>query len=681
MELLLKDGLMEWQGSLKETYWKYLSPDVIDYDNQEMWKLVGENKIVSLFQFDSPVGLQTAKQIKPRNLLTLAQSNSLMRLMPEGGKKTPVEEFVEYQEHPDKLKKDIYSLNATAEEKDILYNFMKQYGGVLDSQESLMLATMLPFTNYNVDEANKVRKVVAKKKFKEIEATREAYYQRGKELGTSPDILRYIWEEQATKQMGYSFSIVHTVAYSTVAVQELNLAYFYDPIYWDTACLIVDSGGLEDDSLEEEDDITLGDDVSETEIDDEDEEEIKKTKSKKTVQYGKISSAIGKMKGFGIQVELPDINTSGFTFVPDVKNHKIIYGLKGITKINTEYANEIIKNRPYSSFEDFLTKVKSTKLQVINLIKCGAFDNISAITREDLLKEYILSIAGVKKKLTLQNMPTLINRKLIPEQYSDVEAVFNFNKFLKKNCKKGNYYYLDDYSLEFYNKHFDADNLYFLGDQYLIEQTKWDKLYKKYMEKIRPWLNNPDTLKALNNDIIYEIWNKYCSGYIPKWEMDSVGFYSGAHELDGVSFDEREIENFFNLPENPIPISSFRTKDGKDIPIYKLSSIAGTVIEKNKLKNIVTILTQYGVVKVKIYKPQFVKYDKQSFIKDPVTGKKTVTEKSWFTRGNKIIFQGLRRDDSFIPKAYKNSPYKPITLISDIDYDTGELSYKKERED
>ena len=112
-----------------------------------------------------------------------------------------------------------------------------------------------------------------------------------------------------------------------------------------------------------------------------------------------------------------------------------------------------------------------------------------------------------------------------------------------------------------------------------------------------------------------------------------------------------------------------------------MHNIAGTVIEKNKLKNIVTLLTQYGVVKVKIYKPQFVKYDKQSFIKDPVTGKKTVTEKSWFTRGNKIIFQGLRRDDSFIPKAYKNSPYKPITLISNIDYNTGELSYKTERED
>ena len=50
MELLLKDGLMEWQGSLKATYLKYLGPDVIDYENEDMWKLVGENKIVSLFQ-------------------------------------------------------------------------------------------------------------------------------------------------------------------------------------------------------------------------------------------------------------------------------------------------------------------------------------------------------------------------------------------------------------------------------------------------------------------------------------------------------------------------------------------------------------------------------------------------------------------------------------------------------
>ena len=135
------------------------------------------------------------------------------------------------------------------------------------------------------------------------------------------------------------------------------------------------------------------------------------------------------------------------------------------------------------------------------------------------------------------------------------------------------------------------------------------------------------------------------------------------------------------MPEEPTPQTILKSKDGKDIPIYELYSIAGTVIEKNKLKNIVTLLTQYGVVKVKIYKPQFVKYDKQSFVKDEVTGKKTVTEKSWFTRGNKLIIQCVRRGDNAIPKAYKTSPYKPITVIDSIDYSTGAITVKTERDD
>ena len=51
--------------------------------------------------------------------------------------------------------------------------------------------------------------------------------------------------------MGCSFSIIHTVGYSTIAVQELNLAFKYPDIYWNTACLIVDSAGIEE---EDEDD-------------------------------------------------------------------------------------------------------------------------------------------------------------------------------------------------------------------------------------------------------------------------------------------------------------------------------------------------------------------------------------------------------------------------------------------
>ena len=161
MDLLMQDGYIEWQGSLRETYNKYLHPDVLNRITPEMWKLIADNKLIDAFQMDSTVAKQSLAAIKPSTIPQLAQLNTLMRLMPEKGQKTPVEEYVEFKEHPEKLRDDIYKLNATDEEKKTLYEFMKPYGGVLDSQESAMLAVMLPFTNYDVPHANKIRKIIA----------------------------------------------------------------------------------------------------------------------------------------------------------------------------------------------------------------------------------------------------------------------------------------------------------------------------------------------------------------------------------------------------------------------------------------------------------------------------------------------------------------------------------------
>lgn len=161
MDLLIQDGYIEWQGTLRDTYNKYLHPDALDRVTPEMWKLIADNKLIDAFQMDSTVAKQSLAAIKPSTIPQLAQLNTLMRLMPEKGQKTPVEEYVEFKEHPEKLRDDIYKLNATDEEKKILYEFMKPYGGVLDSQESAMLAVMLPFTNYDVPHANKIRKIIA----------------------------------------------------------------------------------------------------------------------------------------------------------------------------------------------------------------------------------------------------------------------------------------------------------------------------------------------------------------------------------------------------------------------------------------------------------------------------------------------------------------------------------------
>ena len=52
---------------------------------------------------------------------------------------------------------------------------------------------------------------------------------------------------------GYGFNASHTLAYSLIALQEMNLAYCFPIIFWNCACLISDSGGNEGAEEDEED--------------------------------------------------------------------------------------------------------------------------------------------------------------------------------------------------------------------------------------------------------------------------------------------------------------------------------------------------------------------------------------------------------------------------------------------
>lgn len=373
------------------------------------------------------------------------------------------------------------------------------------------------------------------------------------------------------------------------------------------------------------------------------------------------------MQHAGILVLPPNINKSEFSFIPDVERDAIIYGIKGINKIGNEIVNNIINNRPYNSIEDFLSKIKVNKPQMINLIKSGAFDQFG--DRIQIMKNYIESITDQKKRLTLQNMKMLIEHNLIPEEFEFEVRTFNFNRYLKK-FKEDDYYKFDQKAYNFYSRNFDLDLLDYINNEPYILQKIWDKIYKNVMDKIRDYLknNSEELLNKLNEDLIAENWNKYCTGNLSKWEMDSISFYYHEHELENINEEEYNIINFFDLPEEPILDTVINVR-GKKIPLYKLYRIAGTVLDKNKNKSSLSLLTKYGVVNIKIYQSQFAKYDKQISQKLP-DGKKKVLEKSWFSRGNKLLITGIRRGDSFIPKLYQRSIYKePIILINKIDGD------------
>lgn len=288
------------------------------------------------------------------------------------------------------------------------------------------------------------------------------------------------------------------------------------------------------------------------------------------------------------------------------------------------------------------------------------------------MNKYIIGISDKKQRLTLQNMPMLINYDLIPDEMAYYGKLFSFNRFLKK-CKEGIYYSLNDSAINFIAKNFDLD---MVVNGNLIPQKTWDNIYKKAMDPMRDYLkqNSVEMLSKLNNTLFQEQWDKYAKGNISKWEMDSISFYYHEHELAHTTM---ELTNFFELPEEPEIDYTFHTKFGQEVKVFKLSLIAGTVIDKNKLKNSITLLTPEGVVNVKIYKNQYALYDKRLSERGE-DGKKHVIEEGWFKKGTLLLIQGIRRGNDFVPKKNRSSIYPVISKITEIKED-GSLELQFER--
>lgn len=682
LNLLRQNGYFSECSSLREIYNKYLHPQVLDLKNLRIWEALENGEVQDVFQFNTAIGLQTVQAIKPRNPIEMCAANGLMRLVAPEGQERPFDRYIRFKNNPKLWYDEMDREGLTKEEQKILEPYYARDYGVPFDQESLMRMVMDEnISHFTLAESNNTRKVLAKKKVKEIPVVKEKFISQcpSKRLG------EYCWRTMMLPQMSYSFSNVHAMLYSFIGIQTLVIATQWPVIYWNTACLIVNSQSIEKEETTEdflEENPSEADCQEELEEMDDDEEEPTKKKEKKkvkTVNYGKVATAIGKMKSAGIEVSPPDINQSAYTFIPDEKKNLIRYGLRGITKVGDDIVKQIIENRPYTSIPDFLSKVKINKPQMVNLIKCGAFDSFGQ--REQVMHEYINLISDAKKRITLQNMKMLIDFGLIPSEYDFVRRVFNFNKYLKTS-KVDDLFLLDNIAMVFFDKNFSIDKL--VEDAraesgFGIKQITWKKIYDEVMDRIRPYVkeNNQKLLSSVNSRLTEDVWNKYCLGNISKWEMDSVSCYFHEHELAHVDNTYYGFSNFFDLAEEPEIERVFEIK-GKRVPIFKIHRIYGTVLDRDKMKKLVTLLTPDGVVTVKIFGEVFNIYDRQISEKG-VDGKKHVKEKSTFARGNKIVVCGIRDGDSFRAKKYKATPYHLCELIEEV-YPDGKIKMRSRLE-
>ena len=198
------------------------------------------------------------------------------------------------------------------------------------------------------------------------------------------------------------------------------------------------------------------------------------------------------------------------------------------------------------------------------------------------------------------------------------------------------------------------------------------------MDIARDWLrdNQEDMLNKFNKVLFQEAWDKYAQGTISSWEMESLCFYYHEHELADINKQKYGLVDFNTLSTEP-EIDYMFKRNGKDIPIYKIYRIAGTVISKNDARSSISLLTTSGVVTVKFSKEYFAMAARQISEKQD-DGTKKITEKGWFVRGTKLLVQGYRRDDTFVGKTYSRTVGHQLYKIIKINKD-GTLELQHER--
>lgn len=400
-----------------------------------------------------------------------------------------------------------------------------------------------------------------------------------------------------------------------------------------------------------------------------------------STDYKKMAKALGDIMDEGIKVSLVDINKSALGFEPDIENNQILFGLKSMLNVGDDVIEKTISMRPFVSPKDYLIRVKPNKQAMISLIKGGAFDQME--DRKFVMAWYLWETCDKKKRLTLQNLPGLMKHGLLPEnteQYVTARRIFEFNRYLKKKCLSGDkqYYHIDTRAMNFLVE-MEYEGLVVNND--IVRVADWDKVYQKWMDVFRKWIseNKEQILQNLNDLIFSEEWKKYASGTISAWEMEVLCFYYHEHELAHLDTQKYGFVNFYDLPESPIVVSTFKTKNGHLVKKFQLHMICGTCIAKDKIRSMVTLLTTNGVVDVKFRKEYFALFDKQISALGS-DGVKHVIEKSWFNRGNMIAVQGVRMDDAFIPKKYANTgmPHQ-LYKITEISEDGSEIVLQSSR--
>lgn len=359
-----------------------------DWNDKKTYDMLSSGQNSGVFQADSNFAARVFTSVKPQNLHEVADCVAIGR--------------------PDSIKFLKPYVNAKfngikpEQIHPLLDDILSRTYGCLIYQEQLMKIFKV-FASFSDGEADGVRKCVAKKQLdkldKYLKKFRERATQNGYEQDTISKLIQFIKDNSA-----YMFNASHAVAYGITTYKTAYLRCNY-PLQYMAA--IINNQKTDEGS----------------------------TKFDKILQYIKAC------KDDGIIVASPDINVSGHKFTPNVKNNTIAYGLDLVKGLGKGAIENIIANRPYTSYKDFVDRISCliNKGDMNSLIKSGAFTSLTNKDKEYQAKVYFSKRFDEKKeekkpikKANKIHIKYLLDEGLItPNEQDDKEyctKVFNRNR-------------------------------------------------------------------------------------------------------------------------------------------------------------------------------------------------------------------------------------------------------------
>ena len=334
---------------IKERTGKDIDINRIPLDDRKTFELLSRGETDAVFQLESGGMKKLVKRLKPTVFEDIGALVALYRPGPiEAGM---IDDFVDRKHGRQKVE---YA-------HPLLENILNDTYGTIVYQEQIM-AIFQTLAGYTLGGADKVRRMMGKKKLQEMAEQKEIFV-AGAAKNDMPAQAAINLFEQIESFAKYCFNKAHSSAYAFVAYQTAYLKAHY-PVEFMCAML--------------------------TSVAD---------KQEKTQQY------ILQCQAQGIEVLAPDINKSNAQFTPDGNN--IRFGLASIKNVGEAVIEQIEqerKEKPFESFYDFCSRVDMkclNKRTLESLIKAGAFSCIEKSRKQlleniDSVVEYVQNTARTK---------------------------------------------------------------------------------------------------------------------------------------------------------------------------------------------------------------------------------------------------------------------------------------------